>query len=52
LSKRLAERTVANLEKQGHADEISAEGLQKDLYAQINDEAHYDTIVDLEYANR
>ena len=52
LAKRLAVRTVGNLERAGHPGELSVEALERSLRAQINDEAHYDTIVNLEYANR
>ena len=52
LARRLAVRTVANLEKAGHDSEYTVDGLERSLLTQINDDAHYDTIVNLEYANR
>ena len=53
LANRLATRTVVKLKAEGRAgDDLDVNTLQNHLLLQISDASHYDTVVNLEYANR
>ena len=53
LANRLAKRTVVKLKAEGRvSDDLHVNTLQDHLLLQISDASHYDTVVNLEYANR